>query len=233
MADGTTLGVDNAGWAYALGQVGTALNARQQAANYAAAIDRNVGRTKQYTAAEAARQKALTDENIKTFGDSVGLFQGDVSAEMGNRAADLRSAYAAATAGQPQALASAPQARDAKTQQAIATQNAAAAQRVNDLAAAIASLRSFSDVLRTKGQALGDNAGLIDQRRNFMRGSAGVLGSELQSAQLPVQAGNYYLGDALRGLGQLGMQYFMTDQEKLAAVQQGQQPTTPAVATTK
>jgi hypothetical protein len=110
--------------------------------------------------------------------------------------------------------------------------NAAAMQRIGTLASAIANLRSFGDVMRDKGRVLGDNAGLIDQNRNFMRGSAQVLGSELQSAQLPVQAGNYYLGDALRGLGQLGMQYFLTDQEKLKAANQGLVTSTPANAGT-
>ena len=227
----TTLGVNNAGWMYALGQLGSALNARSAAKAYAAAVDRNVGRTQAYTAAEAERQKALTDENIKTFGNSLGQFQGDVNAEMGNRAADLRAAYAKQTAGQPQALASAPQARGI-TADAQARMNAAAMQRIGTLASAIANLRSFGDVMRDKGRVLGDNAGLIDQNRNFMRGSAQVLGSELQSAQLPVQAGNYYLGDALRGLGQLGMQYFLTDQEKLKAANQGLVTSTPANAGT-
>lgn len=221
------------GQAVALGAllqaVGGGITARRAAADYAGMVDRSIGRTEAALAAERERQKALTDANVAEMAKSLGLFQGDVSQEMADRAAALRNIYAQTTRGAPAIAATAPQATGI-TADAEARFNAEAQARVDNLAAALANLRNFNDVFADKGRQLGRNAEVIDRNRGFMRGNIGALNSELQAAQVGMQTQpGLPLGDLLRGAGQLALTYGLVDQDKLRAQRQvGTTPTPSA-----
>ncbi len=223
----------SSGQAVALGAllqaIGGGITARRAAGDYAAMVDRSIGRTEAALAAERERQKALTDENVAKMAESLGLFQGNVSQEMADRAAALRALYAETTRGAPAIAATAPQATGI-TADAEARFNAEGQARVDNLAAALANIRNFNDVFATKGRQLGRNAEVIDRNRNFMRGNIGALNSELAAAQLNMQNPMQMpIGDLLRGAGQLALNYGLVDQDKLRAQRQvGTTPTPSA-----
>ena len=218
---------------YAASSLGSAMNARSQvdAMKGQIALEQEaMGRRKGYLDTEYGRQAGITDKNVGTFNKSQDLFKPGVSNEMTDKSAVLRAIYDKNISGGIPLRATAPEARgivaDADTKFSDAAQG-----RVNNLASALSNLRSFNEVFADKGRGLNRNAQDINQQLGFMRGSRGVLGGELESAQVDplerqlatLKAMNP-LGDMLKMGGQIGMYYGLVDPAKAAAARAGNTP---------
>jgi len=215
---------------YTASTLGSAMNARSQVDAMQAQIDlekESMNRRKGLLEAEYVRQADMTDKNVGTFNKSQALFKPGVSGEMTDKAALLRTVYDKNISGPVALRATAPEARgivaDADQQFSDAAQG-----RVNNLANALSNLRSFNEVFADKGRGLSRNAQDINQQLGFMRGSRGVLGSELESSQvdpLERQLANVNamnpLGDVLKMGGTIGMYYGLADPAKVAAARAG------------
>ena len=218
---------------YAASSLGSAMNARSQvdAMKGQIALEQDaMGRRKGYLDTEYGRQAGITDKNVGTFNKSQDLFKPGVSNEMTDKSAVLRAIYDKNISGGIPLRATAPEARgivaDADTKFSDAAQG-----RVNNLASALSNLRSFNEVFADKGRGLNRNAQDINQQLGFMRGSRGVLGGELESAQvdplerqLAALKANNPIGDLLKMGGQIGMYYGLVDPTKAAAARAGNTP---------
>lgn len=184
-------------------------------------------RRKGFLDTEYGRQADLTEKNVGTFNKSQALFKPGVSDEMTDKGAMLRALYEKNITGAVPLRATAPEARgivaDADQQFSDAAQG-----RVNNLASALSNLRSFNEVFADKGRGLNRNAQDISQQLGFMRGSRGVLGSELETAQvdplerqLAALKARNPVGDLLKMGGQIGMYYGLADPAKMAAARGG------------
>lgn len=215
---------------FAANTLGSAMNARSQVDEMKGQIGLEkeaMDRRKGYLDTEYGRQAGLTDKNIATFAKSQDLFKPGVSGEMTDKSAVLREIYDKNISGAIPLRATAPEARgivvDADQKFSDAAQG-----RVNNLASALSNLRSFNETFADKGRGLNRNAQDIGQQLGFMRGSRGVLGSELESAQVdPLERQLVSLramnpvGDLLKMGGTIGMYYGLADPSKVAAARRG------------
>lgn len=184
---------------------------------------------KAFLDAEYARQAALTNQNRQFFDRANTQFGGNVPGEMAAKAAGLLAGYNPQITGSP-IRNTAPRAIGIVADSEAAF-NQDAQGRVTNLASALANLRAFNDVMTDKGRGIAASGQDITQGLDFMRGSRGVLGSEIQTAQVSplayqLQAARSMspLGDLLKGAGQLGMMYGLVDPARTGGVKN----TTPA-----
>lgn len=215
---------------FAANSLGSAMNARSQVDAMQGQIGlekQAMDRRKGYLDTEYGRQAGMTDKNVGTFSKSQDLFKPGVDGEMTDKSAVLRAIYDKNISGGIPLRATAPVARgivaDADQQFSDAAQG-----RVNNLAGALSNLRSFNEVFADKGRGLNRNAQDIGQQLGFMRGSRGVLASELEGAQVdPLERQLASLramnpvGDLLKMGGTIGMYYGLADPSKVAAAQRG------------
>lgn len=205
--------------------VGSAMNARSQVDAMAGTLglERDaMNQRKGFLDAEYGRQAPMVAQNRQIFDKANAQFGGNVSNEMALKAAELKAGYNPQITGSP-LRSTAPKAVGIVADSEAAF-NDAAKGRVDNLAGALANLRSFNDVMTGKNRGIATAGQDITQGLDFMRGSRGVLNSELQSAQVSplayqLQNANAMnpLGDMLRGAGQIGMYYGLADPAKVAA----------------
>lgn len=205
--------------------IGSAMNARSQVDAMAGTLglERDaMNQRKGFLDAEYGRQAPMVAQNRQIFDKSNGQFGGDVATEMAAKAAAIKAGYNPQVTGSP-LRATAPKAVGIVADAEAGFKDAAQG-RMDNLAGALANLRSFNDVMTTKNRGIAQAGQDITQGLDFMRGSRGVLNSELQSAQVSplayqLQNANAMnpLGDMLRGAGQIGMYYGLADPAKVAA----------------
>lgn len=216
--------------------IGSAMNARSQVDAMAGTIAMEraaMDDRKRFLDTEYGRQATLTNQNRGVFDKANNQFAGNVSQEMADKAAAIKASYNPQVNGSP-IRSTAPKAVGIVADSEASFKDAAQG-RMNNLASALANLRSFNDVMTNKNRGTAMAGQDITQGLDFMRGSRGVLGSELQSTQLSplayqLQNANAMnpLGDMLRGAGQIGMYYGLADPSKMAAARNGSLvPTTP------
>ena len=216
--------------------VGSAMNAQSQAnaMRGTLALERDaMNQRKGFLDSEYGRQAQFVDSNKQIFDKSNAQFKGNVSDEMAAKAAAIKATYNPQVTGSP-IRGTAPKAVSIVADAEGDFRNQAQG-RVENLAGALANLRSFNDVFTEKNRGIARGSQDITQGLDAMRGSRGVLNSELQSAQVSplayqLQSANAMnpLGDLLRGAGQIGMYYGLADPSKVAANRAGGVvPTTP------
>lgn len=216
--------------------IGSAMNARSQVDAMAGTIGLEkaaMNARKGFLDSEYGRQAGFTNQNRGIFDRANNQFSGNVSQEMADKAAAIKASYNPQVTGSP-IRDTAPKAVGIVADAETGFKNAAQG-RVENLADALANLRSFNDVLTTKNRGTAMAGQDITQNLDFMRGSRGVLNSELQTTQVSplayqLQNANAMnpLGDLLRGAGQIGMYYGLADPAKMAAARNGTLiPTTP------
>lgn len=209
--------------------IGSAMNMQNQVDAMAGTIGlekaaRN--ERKGFLDSEYGRQAVLTDQNRGIFDRANNQFAGNVLQEMADKAAAIKASYNPQVTGSP-IRDTAPKAVGIVADAETGFKNDAQG-RVGNLATALANLRSFNDVMTAKNRGTAMAGQDITQGLDFMRGSRGVLNSELATTQvspLAYQLENIKainpVGDLLRGAGQIGMYYGLADPAKMAAARNG------------
>lgn len=200
--------------------LGTALNAigrgydqRSAARDYATDIYQRIGMTKAALDAERARQ-AVYDEGLKkALAANVAVQGADARGEMAADRAAANAKYAnLISTPAPDIVPKA----DAKAALFEAMMNAKAMDEASRAGDAVANIRSFNNAMTDRGFNSLANTRDIDQLQNFMRGSKGVLQSEL--GLIGLQGGRNRSGIAgglLQGGGTLLRDIGLADWDKL------------------
>lgn len=196
---------------------GAALSIGSSVAN-ASAANKQAKARDSALAAERIRQRGL-DREAQALNTTARDRYEDLDTKGAEKADALGDYFTAEPAAPTEANASAGSVMPAATNdivtREIAKKSGEAKQFTDQQGNALATLRSFGDVLGDTGRLQARDAGLIGQIGGFKQGSSGVLPLELDEASKK-GAGMQFLGDILGGVGGIALNAGLTKGPKIA-----------------